>query len=92
MIHITTIRTRPIENAKLTKLWTYLAASEKPLKASCPITGMSRTFPKVMFSPVRPRTTKDAAVSQCEKRSKALKRRTFCPERPAEMRSRPTMK
>src|SRR5256884_6950915 len=27
-----------------------------------------------MFRPVRPRTTKDIAVSQCEKRSNALKR------------------
>ena len=79
-------------NAKLTKLCTYLAACEKPLNASGPMSGNSTSLPKVMFSPVRPRMTNDTAVSQCEKRSKALKRRIFCPDRPAEIRIRPMIR
>ena len=53
------------------------------------IIGKSRLFPKVMFRPVKPSATKDTAVSQCEKRSKSLKRGTLVPDRPAEIRSRP---
>ena len=69
-----------------TKLCAYLPACAKALKASGPMSGSSRSFPKVIFSPVKARTTKDTAVSQCEKRSKALKRDTFLPARPAEIR------
>jgi hypothetical protein len=92
LIHMTTIRMRPIVKAKLTKLCAYLAASEKLLNASGPMTGTSRILPNVMLSPVSPRTTNETAVSQCEKRSNALKRRTFWPERPAEIRVRPMMR
>jgi hypothetical protein len=45
-----------------------------------------------MFNPVRASTTKEDAVNQCENRSNALKRCTFHPDRPAEMRSRPMSK
>ncbi len=57
-----------------------------------PDSGSSTILPKVMFNPVRPRRTKDAAVSQCENRSKALKRTIFLPERPADIRIRPRIK
>ena len=76
---ITAIRTRPSTKAKLVKLWTYLAACENAQNASGPISGKSRILPKVMFRPVRPRTTKETAVSQCENRSKALKRGDLLP-------------
>ena len=36
--------------------------------------------------------TNDAAVSQCEKRSKELNRSTLCPERPFEIRRRPMIR
>ena len=54
--------------------------------------GSSTSFPNVMFNPVKPRTTKDAAVSQCEKRSRELKRSTFRPDRPSEIRSGPMIR
>ena len=79
-------------NAALTKLCTYLAACDRLLNASGPIIGSSTIFPNVMFNPVKPRTTKDTAVTQWEKRSKELKRGTFCPERPFEIRSRPMIR
>ena len=89
---IATISTRPRTNGKLVKLCAYLAACEIALNASLPISGSSSRFPKVMFSPEMPRTTNETAVSQWTNRSKALKRGTLRPDRPAEMRSRPSMK
>jgi len=53
LTHITTMSTSPTTNGKLTKLCTYLAASEKDVNASGPIIGNSRSFPNVMFSPVK---------------------------------------
>ena len=91
-IQIVMIRTSPRTKGKLTKLWTYLAPSENVLKASGPISGNSSSFPKVMLSPVKPSSTKHVAVSQWENRSNELNRSTLMPERPAEIRSRPTMK
>jgi hypothetical protein len=92
LIHNATTRIRPAANEKLTKLCTYLAACANSLKSSGPISGSSRIFPNVIFSPVRPRTTKETAVTQCEKRSKPLKRGIFIPERPLEIRIRPMIK
>ena len=69
---IATIRTRPTTNAKLVKLCTYLAACEMSENASGPISGKSTILPKVMFSPVRPRMTKETAVSQCDKSLEGL--------------------
>ena len=69
-MHIATITTSPSTNAKLVKLCAYLATCETTLNASGPISGSSSSFPKVMFSPVRPSTTNETAVSQCANRSK----------------------
>src|SRR6267378_6608299 len=59
------ISTRPMTNETLTKLWVYLAICDSLLNASGPITGNNNSLPNVMFKPVKPRTTKDIAVSQC---------------------------
>ncbi len=85
----TAISARPTTNEKLTKLWTYLAIWAKALKDSGPDDRQQHELPEGDVQPVRPSNTKDTAVSQCEKRSKLLKRRTFLPERPAEIRIRP---
>src|SRR6202023_1608987 len=74
---ITVIKIRPTTNEKLVKLWTYFVPCEISENVSGPTTGKRNILPKVIFNPVRPRTTNEAAVSQCEKRSKALKRRIF---------------
>ena len=86
------IRTRPATNEKLVKLCTYFAACEISENVSGPTSGKSTILPKVMFKPVKPRMTKETAVSQCENRSKALKRRIFWPERPAAIRIRPMIR
>ena len=72
------------------KLWAYFAACENVLKASGPINGSNNNFPKVILSPEMPSTMNETAVSQCTNRSKALKRGTFRPDRPSEMRIRPS--
>src|SRR5260370_24859402 len=82
LIQIATISTRPMTNETLTKLWVYLAICDSLLNASGPITGNHNSLPSVMSKPVEPRTTKDIAASQCEKRSKAWKHRTFSADRP----------
>src|SRR5260370_30492925 len=92
MKHRITIEARPITKEKLRKLCTYLAASAMRLNESWPIKGISTSFPKVMFNPVKASTTKEEAVNQCENRSNALKRCTFQPDRPDETRSRPMSK
>ena len=47
------------------------------------------TLPKVMLSPDSARMTKQVAVIQCTKRSKALKRTMLTPERPDWIRTMP---
>src|SRR4029078_8770262 len=78
-IQSATINTRPMTNAALTKLCTYLAACDRLLNAAAPIIVSSTSFPNVMFNPVKARATKDTAVTQWEKRSNELKRRTVGP-------------
>ena len=82
----------PTMNGKLVKLCAYLAACENALKASGPINGSSSSLPKVMLRPEMPSTMNETAVSQCTNRSKELKRGTLRPDRPAEMRIRPSTK
>src|SRR2546423_3464642 len=72
LIQSPTISARPITNAALTKLCTYLAACATLLNASEPIIGSNTIFPKVMFNPVNPRTTKDTADCHMQKWYKAL--------------------
>jgi hypothetical protein len=67
-----------------------LAASENALNASWPISGISSFLPYVMLRPVRPKTMKETAVSQCTNRSNALNRGILRPDRPAEMRIGPS--
>jgi hypothetical protein len=61
-----------------------LGASENALNASWPISGISSFLPYVMLRPVRPKTMKETAVSQCTNRSNALNRGILRPDRPAE--------
>src|SRR5277367_3395315 len=80
--HMRKIRMTPSVNGKLVKLCAYFAASDHDENVFGPINGNSAYLPNVMLSPVSPRMTKQVAVIQCTKRSKALKRTIFTPERP----------
>ena len=77
-------------NGKLVKLCAYLAASENAVNAPGPIKGNSNNLPNVTLSPVIPSTMNETAVSQCTNRSKALKRGTVRPDRPFDIRIRPS--
>ena len=61
-------------NAQAKKSCAYIATCDHEAKASAPISGISRRLPKTKFSPVIASTMKAVAVSQCAKRSIALKR------------------
>ena len=91
-IQVRKIRTTPSVNGKLRKLCAYLPACDQAVNASGLISGSSSFRPNVMFKPVMARMTKQVAVIQWMKRSKALNRTIVRPDRPASSRTMPRIR